>query len=43
MTHSVIPEEDRNERGITSSLVRLSIGVEGYSILTQALDEGLSL
>ena len=43
MTHSVIPEEDRKERGITSSLVRLSIGVEGYSILTQALNEGLSL
>ncbi len=43
MTHSAIPEEDRNERGITSSLVRLSIGVEGYSILTKALDEGLSL
>lgn len=43
MTHSVIPEEDRAERGITNSLVRLSIGVEGYSILTQALNEGLSL
>lgn len=43
MTHSVVPEEDRALRGITNSLVRLSIGVEGYSILTKALDEGLNL
>ena len=43
MTHSVVPEEDRNLRGITNSLVRLSIGVEGYSILANALDQGLNL
>lgn len=41
MTHSVVPEEDRIVRGITNSLVRLSIGVEGYSILEEALDKGL--
>jgi methionine-gamma-lyase len=43
MTHSVIPEEDRSIRGITNSLVRLSIGVEGFSILRDALNEGLEL
>jgi len=43
MTHSVVPEEDRNLRGITNSLVRLSIGVEGYKTLTHALDKGLRL
>jgi methionine-gamma-lyase len=43
MTHSVIPEEDRCIRGITNALVRLSIGVEGFSILSEALDEGLNL
>ncbi|MFN3916942.1 MAG: trans-sulfuration enzyme family protein [Flavobacteriales bacterium] len=41
MTHSVIPEEDRITRGITNSLVRLSVGVEGCSVLKAALDEGL--
>jgi methionine-gamma-lyase len=41
MTHSVIPEEDRLIRGITNSLVRLSVGVEGFSVLKTALDEGL--
>ena len=43
MTHSAVPEEDRLTRGITASLVRLSVGVEGFSILSKALDEGLSL
>jgi methionine-gamma-lyase len=43
MTHSGIPEEDRLTRGITSSLVRLSVGVEGFSILSSALDEALNL
>lgn len=41
MTHAVVPEEDRIVRGITNSLVRLSIGVEGYSVLAEALDRGL--
>lgn len=42
MTHAVVPEEDRILRGITNSLVRLSIGVEGYSILADAIDAGLN-
>jgi methionine-gamma-lyase len=43
MTHSVIPEADRCVRGITNSLVRLSIGVEGFSTISEALNAGLEL
>ncbi|MCC7051540.1 MAG: aminotransferase class I/II-fold pyridoxal phosphate-dependent enzyme [Bacteroidia bacterium] len=43
MTHSVVPEADRIERGITNALVRLSVGVEGFKTLSKALDKGLSL
>ncbi|HEX7413229.1 MAG TPA: aminotransferase class I/II-fold pyridoxal phosphate-dependent enzyme [Bacteroidia bacterium] len=43
MTHSAIPEEDRLTRGITASLVRLSVGVEGFSTLSKALNAALSL
>ncbi len=43
MTHSVVPEAARCERGINDSLVRLSVGAEGYNTLMRALDEGLSL
>ena len=42
MTHAVVPEEDRLARGITSSLVRLSVGVEGFSTLSKALDTALN-
>jgi len=43
MTHSVVPEEDRSLRGISDSLVRLSVGAEGFSILQKALNEGLTI
>ncbi|MCX7744506.1 MAG: aminotransferase class I/II-fold pyridoxal phosphate-dependent enzyme [Flavobacteriales bacterium] len=43
MTHAVVPEEDRLKRGITDSLVRLSVGVEGFSVLRDALDKGIQL
>jgi methionine-gamma-lyase len=43
MTHSVVPEEDRLKRGITNSLVRLSLGTEGFKNLKNALDEGLKI
>jgi methionine-gamma-lyase len=43
MTHGVVPEEVRNERGITNSLVRLSVGAEGFTTLRDALNEGLHL
>ena len=41
MTHSVVPAEDRIARGITDGLVRLSVGLEGVSILREAFEEGL--
>jgi methionine-gamma-lyase len=42
MTHSVVPEEERLMRGISNSLVRLSVGTEGFTILRDALNMGLS-
>lgn len=41
MTHSVVPEEERCLRGITNSLVRLSVGTEGFTVLRDALAQGL--
>jgi methionine-gamma-lyase len=43
MTHAVVPEADRIARGITNSLVRLSVGVEGFKTLSAPLDKGLNL
>jgi methionine-gamma-lyase len=43
MTHAVVPEVDRIARGITNSLVRLSVGVEGFKTLSAPLDKGLNL
>ncbi len=43
MTHSGIPEPDRQARGITAGLVRLSVGLEGVESLWKAIDEGLDL
>jgi methionine-gamma-lyase len=43
MTHSVVPEDIRIQRGIPNSLVRLSVGCEGVSTLLEALDRGLNL
>ncbi|HEY5611619.1 MAG TPA: aminotransferase class I/II-fold pyridoxal phosphate-dependent enzyme [Thermoanaerobaculia bacterium] len=43
MTHSMIPKEDREARGITEGLVRLSVGLEGYDTLRAAFHEGLAL
>lgn len=43
MTHAVVPVEDRLARGITDGLVRLSVGLEGVSVLRQAFEEGLEL
>lgn len=41
MTHSVVPEVERCVRGITNSLVRLSVGTEGFTVLRDALNQGL--
>ncbi len=43
MTHSVVPEEERLQRGISDSLVRLSVGTEGFTVLRDALEYGLTL
>lgn len=42
MTHSAVPEADREKRGITAGLVRLSVGLEGADILSMHLDRALS-
>ena len=42
MTHSVVPELDRHARGISDGLVRLSVGLEGASVLLQHLDRALA-
>ncbi|HUP48117.1 MAG TPA: PLP-dependent transferase [Thermoanaerobaculia bacterium] len=43
MTHAAVPREDRVARGITDGLVRLSVGLEGFSILKAAFEEALAL
>lgn len=43
MTHAAVPREDRAARGITDGLVRLSVGLEGFSILKAAFEEALAL
>jgi len=42
MTHAVVPEVDRNARGITPGLVRLSVGLEGTEALIKHLDQALT-
>jgi methionine-gamma-lyase len=41
MTHAVVPEADRLARGITPGLVRLSVGLEGTSVLIEHLDRAM--
>jgi cystathionine gamma-lyase len=41
MTHGSVPEERRNELGITPGLVRLSVGVEDISDLLEDIERGL--
>ncbi|GAC1545778.1 MAG: cystathionine gamma-synthase [Candidatus Velthaea sp.] len=47
MTHGSIPKEDRERRGITDGLLRLSVGIEGagdlIADLTHALDATIAL
>jgi cystathionine gamma-synthase/cystathionine gamma-lyase len=42
MTHAALPEEERIKRGITSSLLRLSIGIENKNDLKQDLENALA-
>ncbi len=41
MTHASIPEEEREEKGITNSLIRLSVGIEDQEDLLQDLAQAL--
>ena len=43
MTHSGVPVEERQRMGITDELVRMSVGLEGVSVLINALEEGIRL
>lgn len=43
MTHSPVPEEDRQAAGITDGLVRVSVGIENIEDLIGALDRALAL
>lgn len=42
MTHSVVPEKERLEMGITGSLLRLSVGLENSSDIVEDLQQALS-
>ncbi len=41
MTHASVPEEKRNELGITDGLVRISVGIEDVEDIIQDLDQAL--
>lgn len=43
MTHGSIPEEERLKRGVTDTLVRLSVGIEDSEDLIKDLENALSL
>jgi cystathionine gamma-lyase/homocysteine desulfhydrase len=42
MTHASIPEERRNQLGITPGLVRISVGIEDQEDLLEDLEQGLA-
>ena len=41
MTHASIPREERMKSGVTDSLIRLSVGVEGVEDLLEDLEQAL--
>lgn len=41
MTHAVVPEEERQQLGITDSLIRLSVGLEDADDLVADLGQAL--
>ncbi len=41
MSHAAMPEEERNQRGITNSLLRLSVGLENVEDLIKDFDNAL--
>jgi cystathionine beta-lyase/cystathionine gamma-synthase len=42
MTHAAIPREQREERGVTDGLMRLSVGIEDKEDLIADLDRAIS-
>ncbi len=42
MTHAAIPREEREERGVTDGLLRLSVGIEDKEDLVADLDRAIS-
>jgi cystathionine gamma-lyase len=42
MTHASIPVEVRNEKGLSDSLIRISVGIENVNDLIEDLDQALS-
>jgi len=42
MTHASIPKEEREKRGITDSLIRLSIGIENVQDLLEDIEQAFS-
>ena len=43
MTHASVPENERDELGISDSLIRLSVGIEDEEDLIQDLDQALNI
>jgi len=42
MTHAAIPREQREERGVTDGLMRLSVGIEDKDDLIADLNRAIS-
>jgi cystathionine beta-lyase len=42
MTHGSIPAEERERRGVTETLLRLSVGIEGVDDLIGDLNQALA-
>jgi cystathionine beta-lyase/cystathionine gamma-synthase len=42
MTHAAIPREQREARGVTDGLMRLSVGIEDAQDLISDLDRAIS-
>jgi cystathionine beta-lyase/cystathionine gamma-synthase len=42
MTHGSIPKEDRERRGVTDGLLRLSVGIEDVDDLIEDLEQALA-
>ena len=41
MTHASIPQEEREKRGITDNLIRLSVGIEDVEDLIDDINQAL--